>query len=98
MTEPGTIVASGHGHGVLAEGYVALPEDLAAAPEAFDTRRDGWHDWLSLQGLDFVFLIAALCGVITLQCLSLIDEPGGSESYLTAAIFRQILVRIERLA
>jgi len=26
--------------------------------------------------LDFVFLIAALCGVITLQCLNFIDEPG----------------------
>jgi MFS family permease len=31
---------------------------------------------LSIQGLNFVFLIAALCGVITLQCLNLIDEPG----------------------
>ena len=30
---------------------------------------------LSLKGLDFVFLIAALCGVITLQCLNFIDEP-----------------------
>jgi len=36
----------------------------------------GFHI-LSIKGLDFVFLIAALCGVITLQCLNLIDEPGG---------------------
>jgi len=32
---------------------------------------------LSIKGLDFVFLIAALCGAITLQCLNLIDEPSG---------------------
>src|SRR5262245_29644832 len=36
----------------------------------------GFHI-LSIKGLDFVFLIAALCGVITLQCLNLIDEPSG---------------------
>jgi len=36
----------------------------------------GFHI-LSIQGLDFVFLVAAFCGVLALQCLNLIDEPGG---------------------
>ena len=36
----------------------------------------GFHI-LSIKGLDFVFLLAALCGVITLQCLNFINEPGG---------------------
>lgn len=36
----------------------------------------GFHV-LSIQGLNFVFLIAALFAAITLQCLNLIDEPGG---------------------
>jgi MFS family permease len=47
-------------------------------------RSVGFH-LLSIQGLNFLFLIAALCSAITLQCLNLIDEPGGSSQGVSDA-------------
>jgi MFS family permease len=68
------------GGGLLADFFIAQHFEVVVSWTG-PLKSVGFHV-LSIQGLNFLFLIAALCGAITLQCLNLIDEPGGSSKGL----------------